>query len=179
LLELLPTDVGRPISHFARRFSDGDLIEEARNVLERLLAADAEVEDDLGRWYIRHIVPYRTATDRIDGVVVTFVDITERKRREQEIRDAKVYAEQIVRAVSFPLVVLTPDLRVRSANEAFYETFQVAPDETEGVLLSELGNRQWDIAELDRLLKGVLPENRTFSGFEIEHDFERISRRRR
>ena len=61
LLELLPTDIGRPISHFAQRFSDGDLLEEARKVLERLLPSDAEVVDDLGRWYIRHIVPYRTA----------------------------------------------------------------------------------------------------------------------
>jgi two-component system, chemotaxis family, CheB/CheR fusion protein len=60
LLELLPTDVGRPISHFAPRFSGGDLLEEARKVLERLLPADAEVVDDLGRWYLRHIVPYRT-----------------------------------------------------------------------------------------------------------------------
>ena len=61
LLELLPTDIGRPISHFAQRFSGGDLVEDARKVLEQLRPSDAEVVDDLGRWYIRHIVPYRTA----------------------------------------------------------------------------------------------------------------------
>ena len=86
LLELLPSDVGRPISHFAQRFSGGNLLEDARSVLERLRPSDAEVVDDLGRWYIRHIGPYRTATDRIGGVVVTFVDITERKRSEEELQ---------------------------------------------------------------------------------------------
>ena len=113
LLELLPSDIGRPIAHFAQRFSGGDLLEDARKVLERLLPSDTEVVDDLGRWYIRHIVPYRTEDDRIGGVVVTFTEITERKRREKEVNEAKEFAETIVQAVRFPLVVLTPELRVQ------------------------------------------------------------------
>ena len=177
LLELLPTDLGRPISHFAQRFSNGDLLEEARSVLEGLRRSDAEVVDDLGRWYIRRIVPYRTVTDRIEGVVVTFTDITERKRREQEVEEAKQFAEAIVGAARFPLVVLSPELRVRSANAAFYDTFQVRPDETEGRPLAQLGDRQWDVPELHRLLTRVLPERAEFSDFEVEHDFERIGQR--
>ena len=90
-------------------------------MLERLLPADAEVADDLGRWYIRHILPYRTENNRIDGVVVTFTEITERKRSEQEVQAAREFAESIVDTVREPLVVLTPELRVRSANAAFYE----------------------------------------------------------
>jgi two-component system CheB/CheR fusion protein len=83
LLELLPTDIGRPMSHLAQRFSGGNLLEDARQVLERLLPSTAEVVDDLGRWYIRRILPYRTGSDRIEGVVVTFAEITERKTEEQ------------------------------------------------------------------------------------------------
>jgi two-component system, chemotaxis family, CheB/CheR fusion protein len=177
LLELLPSDIGRPIAHFAQRFSGGDLVEDARKVLERLLPSDTEVVDDLGRWYIRHIVPYRTEDDRISGVVVTFTEITERKRREKEVNEAREFAETIVQAVRFPLVVLTPELRVRSANAAFYETFQVSANETEGRPLARLGNLQWDISELHRRLSRVLPEGEEFTDFEIEHDFERIGRR--
>jgi two-component system CheB/CheR fusion protein len=173
----MPTDIGRPVSHFAQRFSGGDLLEEARKVLERLLPSDAEVVDDLGRWYIRRIVPYRSAIDRIEGVVVTFTDISERMGREREVREAKEFAEAIVDAVRFPLAVLTPDLRVRSANAAFYDRFEVSADETEGRPLAQLGNRQWDIPTLRDLLDRVLPEGREFVGFEIEHDFERIGRR--
>jgi two-component system CheB/CheR fusion protein len=177
LLELMPTDIGRPISHFAQKFSGGDLVEDARNVLERLLPVDAEVVDDLGRWYIRHIVPYRTASDRIDGAVVTFTEITERKRWEQETEAAKEFAEDIVDTVREPLVVLTPKLSVHSANQSFYEAFQVSREETEGRLIYELGNRQWDVPQLRRLLGDVLPANRQFEDFEVEHEFEAIGRR--
>ena len=86
LLELLPSDIGRPISHFAQRFKGGDLLEDARKVLERLVPSDAEVVDDLGRWYLRHMLPYRTEDDRINGVAVTFTEITERKHWEQELQ---------------------------------------------------------------------------------------------
>jgi alkylhydroperoxidase family enzyme len=83
------------LSHFAQRFSGSNPLEDARNVIERLLPADAEVVDDLGRWYIRHSVPYRTEDDRISGVVVTFTEITERKRGEREVNEAKGFAEAI------------------------------------------------------------------------------------
>jgi two-component sensor histidine kinase len=75
------------------------------------------------------------------------------------------------------LVVLTPEMRVRSANAAFYEAFQVTPDVTEGRPLAQLGNRQWDIPELHQRLNSVLPERAEFLDLEIEHDFEQIGRR--
>ena len=89
------------------------------------MPSDAEVVDDLGRCYIRHILPYRTASDRIERVVVTFTEITDRKRWEEEIQAAKEFAESIVDTVREPLLVLTADLRVRAANESFYRTFRV------------------------------------------------------
>jgi two-component system CheB/CheR fusion protein len=86
LLSPLPSDIGRPGSHFAQRFSDGDLVQDARTVVERLQPSDAEVVDETGHWYIRHILPYRTGADSIDGVVVTLTDITVRNRAEQALR---------------------------------------------------------------------------------------------
>lgn len=177
LFELLPSDIGRPIAHFAQRFSGGDMVEDAKEVLARLAPTDTEALTDSGRWYIRHMLPYRTDDDRIHGVVVSFTDITVRKNWEQQIHHAKEFAESIVDTVRMPLLVLTPDLSVQSANKAFLRWFQVNREETEGQLIFKLGNRQWDTPELRRLLLDVLPTDNQFDGFEVEHDFETIGRR--
>ena len=79
LLELLTTDIGRPVYHFSPKFTGDDFVEEAKRVLQTLQPSDAEVVSDQDRWYLRQVMPYRTDTDRIDGVVVTFIDISEQR----------------------------------------------------------------------------------------------------
>jgi PAS domain S-box-containing protein len=98
----------------------------------------------------------------------------EHRRAEQETRE---YAESIVDTVREGLVVLDADLRVISANRAFYETFRVKPGETEGELVYDLGNRQWNIPKLRELLEEILPTDTTFDNFEVEHEFKIIGRR--
>jgi two-component system CheB/CheR fusion protein len=171
LIELLPSDIGRPIAHFAPKFEDGNLLDEARTVLEKLTPIEAEVRSKAGKWYLRRILPYRTQDNRIEGVVLAFVDITEHKREE------RVFAEAIVDTVRHPLIVLDASLRVVSANLAFYDLFQVVPSETEGRHIYELGNRQWNIPRLRTLLEEILPKNREFNEFEVNHEFDRIGRR--
>jgi PAS domain S-box-containing protein len=96
------------------------------------------------------------------------------RRAEQETRE---YAESIVDTVREGLVVLDADLRVISANRSFYETFKVKPGETEGQLVYDLGNRQWNIPKLRELLEEILPTDTTFDNFEVEHEFKIIGRR--
>ena len=96
---------------------------------------------------------------------------------EQAAEDARAYAEGIVETVREPLVVLDAGLRVRTANRSFYQTFRVAPAETEGRLLYDLGNGQWDIPRLRELLEEVLPRDSHFNDFEVDHAFEGIGRR--
>jgi PAS domain S-box-containing protein len=98
--------------------------------------------------------------------------------REQTVQDALAYAESIIDTVRDPLLVLDADLRVRSASRSFYEDFGVKPEETEGRLVYELGNGQWDIPELRTLLETILPENDSFRDFEVTQTFEGIGRRR-
>ena len=80
----------------------------------------------------------------------------------------------ILGSIREPLIVLDPDLKVVTANTSFYQTFTVRPDETEGVLIYDLGNRQWDIPKLRKFLEDILPKNSKFYDFEVEHDFETI-----
>ena len=86
-------------------------------------------------------------------------------------------AEAIVDAVREPLVVLDPDLRVVAASRSFYRTFAVAPRKTEGRLLFELGDGQWNIPGLRTVLKDIIPKRRTVEAYEVEHEFPSIGRR--
>ena len=70
--------------------------------------------------------------------------------------------------------VLDKDFHVLSANRAFYETFRVASQNTEGRLIYELGNRQWDIPELRRLLEEILPESTEVVDYKVTHEFPQI-----
>ena len=164
IVGILATDIGRPVSHFAPRVHDPNLLRDAQTVLDRLTPTEAEVLSESGRWYLRRIMPYRTRDDRIDGVVVTFYDISGPKEVEAEVRAAHEQITQIYDTVPHPLVVLDRDLRVRSANQAFYDTFRVQSGETEGQALYDLGNRQWDVKRLRQLLAEVLPSRETLQG---------------
>jgi len=87
LFKFIATDVGRSIRDIVKHFADNEMLRDAEQVLHKLAPREVEVRTEDGIWYIRRIVPYRTQDNRIDGVVITFVDITHRKRDEEAQRD--------------------------------------------------------------------------------------------
>jgi PAS domain S-box-containing protein len=99
---------------------------------------------------------------------------TEPTERETRAREAQAFAESIVDTVREPLLVLDQSLRVITANRSFRHTFRVSPEETQGTLIYELGNGQWDIPELRRLLEEILPGHTHFDDFEVRHGFPDI-----
>jgi two-component system CheB/CheR fusion protein len=178
LINLIPTDVGRPVGHIASNLVGYDrLVEDVRAVLDSLVPLETEVQTTTGDWYQLRIRPYRTVDNVIEGAVITFVDITRSKKVEEALREARELAESIVTTVREPLVVLDEHLQVVSANQAFYSTFRVEPGGTLGQVLYELGNGQWDIPALRQLMEEILPQNATFDDFEVTHEFEQIGRR--
>jgi PAS domain S-box-containing protein len=101
------------------------------------------------------------------------------EKSNQELRDDRAldYFQNIVETVREPLVILDFDLRVTGASGSFYRAFRVTKEETEGRLIYELGDRQWDIPALRTLLEEILPERSQFEEFEVIHDFPRVGRR--
>ncbi|HEY2987085.1 MAG TPA: CheR family methyltransferase, partial [Candidatus Binatia bacterium] len=170
LLNLIPLDLGRPVSHISNNLIDVDLTSVADNVLKGLVPVEKEVQTSDGRWHVMRSIPYRTLSNLIDGVVFTFTDVT-------RLKEAQDYAENIVSTVRESLIVLSPELRIVSANRAFCETFKVAREETVGRLIYEVGNRQWDIPRLRELLEEVLPREARFENLEVEHQFPSIGHR--
>ena len=127
---------------------------------------------------------YKDVSGNVLGVFAAARDITERNRVEEALRESEVetkrardYAEATLRTAPIPLLVLEADLRVNTASDAFYKNFQVAPAETEGALIYDLGNRQWNIPKLRELLEEILPKNKVFNDYEVTHEFETIGRR--
>ncbi|MBN2315910.1 MAG: PAS domain-containing protein [Sedimentisphaerales bacterium] len=124
------------------------------------------------RWALR-----QTEKGKAIGILEIDREITRRKQAEFKIQEARRYAESIIETIQVSLLVLSPELKVRSANKTFYETFCRNPQETEGKFIYELGNHQWDIPELRVLLEDILPKNTSFEDFEVERLFENLGRR--
>jgi two-component system CheB/CheR fusion protein len=87
LLNLIPADLGRPISHITQNFNGKELAAESEKMLKNLAPTDKEVQTRDGRWHTMRILPYRTLDNRIDGVVITFSDVTRLKQVEQDRRE--------------------------------------------------------------------------------------------
>jgi two-component system CheB/CheR fusion protein len=104
LLELIDSDIGRPVTDLAPKFTDEKMLEDARKVLGNLIPVERELRSHSGRWYIRRTLPYRTAENRIEGVVITFFDVGARKRAEQQIVSAHERLEAVLEQM--PLAVL-------------------------------------------------------------------------
>ena len=170
ILNLLPSDLGRPISDFKLNFSALDLQPLLAEVIGTASPRECEVQDRNGLWYLLRIQPYRTLENKSDGAVIMLVDIDKLQR-------AREYAESIVATVRESLLVLDADLCVQTANQSFYQTFQETPETTEHRYLYELGDGQWDIPGLRRLLEEINPENTGVEGFEVELELPRIGRK--
>jgi PAS domain S-box-containing protein len=160
-------------------------IPELRRLLEEVLSKNGKVVDyrvehdfeSIGK----HIMLLNTSRmrreDTTDAILLAITDITERERLRFELEGEKEFAEKLIDSVRESLVVLGWDLRVHFANQSFYNHFAVTREETEGRLIYELGNGQWDIPELRQLLEDILPKENSFDDYEVEHEFDTIGRR--
>ena len=174
---LIASDLGRPLSDIAAKLEGPPLMDDAREVLQSLISRSREIRSPEGTWYLMRALPYRTVTNTIGGVILTFSDVTATKQAEAVLREAQAYFESIVQTVREPLVILDRELRVVSANGAFYETFGITPAGSERQVIYALGNGAWDIPRLRELLEKILPTNSQFDRFEIDHVFPGVGRK--
>ena len=92
-------------------------------------------------------------------------------------QESWTYIKTVVDIMREPFLILDKDLRVMAANDSFYQTFQVEEKDTTKKIVYDLGNGQWDIPALRKLLEDILPKNTFFKGFEVIHDFPLIGRK--
>ena len=167
-LNLIASDIGRPISDIRTNLIVPDLDKIILRVIDSLTFKQQEIQDQDGRWYSMAIRPYKTVDSRIDGAIVTLEDINDLKQGMLLIEEARDYAEAIIETVREPLIVLTKDLRVATVNKAYYKTFETTPDVVENKFFYELQGGLWNIQGLRELLSNLFMHNAAFSDFEVD-----------
>jgi two-component system CheB/CheR fusion protein len=170
MLNLIASDVGRSITDLQPRMELPDVRRLLLDAMEGRDRKPRDVRDSHGRWYSLRILPSVGADGKIDGAVLMLIDIDAARRGLD-------FAEAIVETVREPLVILSQNLQIMKANRAFYETFRAVREQTEGRLIYDLGNGQWDIPKLRELLENILPAHSTFRNFEVTHEFEHVGRK--
>ncbi len=185
VINLIPSDLGRPMNHIATNLKFENFMEEAKEVLRTLVYKEIELQTNDGIWYQMRILPYRTLSNIINGVVITFSDINKLKiaysevdKLNHELRFAREYSNNIVDTVRDSLLILNKDLKILSANRSFYKTFNTVSEKTVGKYIYELEDSNWDIPELRKLLEEIIPEATFFEDFEVSYKFKKGGRKK-
>jgi two-component system CheB/CheR fusion protein len=167
---LIPSDVGRPVGQIKSPF-DLDFDALVAEVSRDLVPKEIEVQDQQGIWKRVQIRPYKTIENKIDGAIISLMDIENLKQREILSKEALEYVNNIIVTVPFPLVVLDNRLSFKSANRAYYQLFQIkgSREGTEifEILEMHIGSRLIEIS------KGADP----LVDFDITAGFPRIGER--
>ncbi|MBI2772486.1 MAG: PAS domain-containing protein [Burkholderiales bacterium] len=157
LFHLIPTDVGRPLTDLKTQLAFPELAGDAQRVLERLVPVEREVGQADGGWHLARLLPYRTVDDRIAGVVLSFINITERKRAEE----MRLWLAAVVAASADGIISFSLDLTILSWNPGAERLFGYSAEQAIGqpLVMLELEKDTPDRSRLvDTLLSATGPE---------------------
>ena len=133
IYNLIPNDVGRPLSDISDRLVDTDILSDAEKVLEKLQNIEREVKTIDNRIYMMRIFPYRTSDDRINGIGLTFIDITQRKKTELELLQSESNMRIVVDSVlDYAIITFTPELNINGWNIGAQKIFGYTREEIIG-----------------------------------------------
>ncbi|MBZ9749776.1 PAS domain-containing protein [Deinococcus sp. HMF7604] len=178
VINLMPVDVGRPISDISVNLQYEFLARDIARVLDTLEVFEAQVQTRDGLWYLMRITPYRTSDNFIDGVVVAFTNIHLVKSLEQQVQDTAAYAEQVLNSLHDPLLILDNDLRVLTANRALLSLLHASWAQVKGERVYNLGNFALDTPELIGLLHDVVATEEGVVDRVIDLQLPHLGRRR-
>ena len=163
IFRVIPSDVGRPLADLAAVLRDDDLERDAREVLAARPPQERELQGAGDQWFLRRVLPYRAEGDRIEGVVITYLDISERKRANAELRAAMDEAERATRAKTRFLAAASHDLRQPLQSMALLHRLLAGQKRTtEGMRLASLMDQT--LHSMAEMLDSMLDANRIESG---------------
>lgn len=177
ILNLLPSDVGRPIGDIKPNLEIEGLDRKITDVIETVAVHEEDVRGKAGRWFRLQIRPYTTVDRKVDGAVVSVVDIDALKRALGAAEWARDYAQATVEALQIPLLLLDEQVRVSSANRAFEERYGIAREAVAGRSMHDFMDGALDLPEVQAALEGVRARGESVQGLELGCELPRLGRR--
>jgi two-component system, chemotaxis family, CheB/CheR fusion protein len=171
VLNLIPTDVGRPIGNIKPNIDLPDLETLITEAVDTVSPIEREAKDRNGTPYLLRIRPYKNLENRIDGAVVTLFDLTMGRRHDRPAAHAQALLDGIFSVTDEPLMVLDNRNRLIAANPAFSRTFKIDADGHLNRSVYELSLGQWDLPPLRELLERILPRDGAVNDWTLEQTF--------
>ena len=177
VLNLIPSDIGRPISQIKPNIECPGLDKLIGRVIDTVITHETTVRDGEGAWYVLRIRPYKNVENRIDGAVLALFDIASR-RPDPERRQYREQLRDIAELVRDPMLLLDSQLRLQFANAAFVRMFGPLADLSQQPPLRELGAGRWLSPRLAALLTELLARASRHTNYDDEHDYPGLGPRR-
>ncbi|KQR22999.1 CheR family methyltransferase [Deinococcus sp. Leaf326] len=168
VINLMPVDIGRPITDISVNLNYEYLTRDIARVLDTLETYEAQVQTQDGQWYLMRVSPYRTSDNFIDGVVLAFTNINVVKALEAQVRESMEYAEAVLNSMQDPLLVLDRQLRIITANRTFYDLMYLTPAQVRSELLYTVANFVFDQPDLQRRLRELVTTDEVVSNYVID-----------
>lgn len=178
LLNLIPTDAGRPFSNIASSLNVADWNELFSEVTGQGRFVEREVRHRSGHRYSLRVRPYKTGDNTIEGVLVVMLDAELIYRARDEAQESGNYARAIVDTVNEALVIVDSEYRVLNVNKSFCRLFRVLLQDMDRLPFFGPGPAQFDAPQFRDLLHDVLSKNTAVEDFEVDQNFPEIGRRR-
>jgi two-component system CheB/CheR fusion protein len=170
LINLIPTDIGRPLSDLTSKFDYPRLMDDCRDVIRTLVRKELELCDRDGVWHLLRIMPYRTAENVIDGVVLTFVEINRLKVAERRALGVSRSFTDILHVSREPMLLLDAQQRIVAANDSFYSSFRVTQGQAAGKPIYELDFVRSEHTRLQESLNEIILYKRDISDMPLQCD---------
>jgi two-component system CheB/CheR fusion protein len=170
MMNVRSADVGRPIGEIRLNLNLDNLEMLLSEVIDSLGTKELEVQDRAGRWHLLRARPYRTADNKIDGVVVVLVEIDQIRKSQQQLVEARDFAQAVIGGAQVPLVVLDRELAIKMINRAFSDLCVRSLSELEGRSFCDLAARQWNLTLLRPQLAALVEKIHEPAEFELEHE---------